>query len=122
MSVYHHHVRMVGLVQTILEAILAAVKAGLAKHAQQVRVNPQNNRDVQLRLDHHAIGYETCSMLSSAEHEILKDHKYKNISRNSAFLSGSNKPRMLFFLLINVKMPIIVGILTFMSRNNFILS
>ena len=36
------------------------------------------------------------------------------ISRNSAF-SDSDKPRMLFFLLINVKMPTIVGILTFMS-------
>ena len=29
---------------------------------------------------------------------------------------------MLFFLLINVKMPTIVGILTFMSRKNFMLS
>ena len=29
---------------------------------------------------------------------------------------------MLFFLLINVKMPSIVGILTFMSRKNFLLS
>ena len=29
---------------------------------------------------------------------------------------------MLFFLLINVKMPTIVGILIFMSRKNFILS
>ena len=43
------------------------------------------------------------------------------ISRNSAFL-GSDKPRMLFFPLINVKMPTIVGILTFMSRKTFILS
>ena len=43
------------------------------------------------------------------------------ILRNSAFL-GSDKPRMLFFPLINVKMPTIVGILTFMSRKNFILS
>ena len=34
--------------------------------------------------------------------------------------SGSDKSRMLFFLLINVKMPtIVVGILTFMSRKNF---
>ena len=32
---------------------------------------------------------------------------------------GSDKPRMLFFPLINVK---IVGILTFMSRKNFMLS
>ena len=29
---------------------------------------------------------------------------------------------MLFFLLINVKMPTTVDILTFMSRNNFMLS
>ena len=29
---------------------------------------------------------------------------------------------MLFFLLINVKMPTIVGILTFMSRKKFMLS
>ena len=36
--------------------------------------------------------------------------------------SGSYKPRMLFFRLINVKMPTIVGILTFMRRKNFMLS
>ena len=41
------------------------------------------------------------------------------ISRNSAFL-GPDKPKMLYFPLINVKMPTIVGILTFMSRKNFI--
>ena len=35
---------------------------------------------------------------------------------------GSDKPRMLFFPLINVKTPTIVGILTFMSRKNFMLS
>ena len=40
------------------------------------------------------------------------------ISSNSAFL-GSDKPRMLFFLLINVKMTFIVGILTFTSRKKF---
>ena len=39
------------------------------------------------------------------------------ISSNLAFL-GSEKPRVLFFPLINVKMPTIVGILTFMSRKN----
>ena len=43
------------------------------------------------------------------------------ISRNSAFFLGSDKPRMLFFPLINVKMPTVVGILTFMSRKNFML-
>ena len=47
--------------------------------------------------------------------------------RNSAFFwrwgrGGSGKPIMLFFLLINVKMPTIGGILTFMSRKNFMLS
>ena len=40
-------------------------------------------------------GYKIFSMLNSAEHEV--------------------------FLLINVKMPTIVGILTFMSRKNSIL-
>ena len=43
------------------------------------------------------------------------------ISRTSAF-SGSDKPRMLFFQNINVKMPINVDILTFISRKNFMLS
>ena len=37
------------------------------------------------------------------------------ISRNSAFL-GSDRLIMLFFLLLNVKMPTLVGILTFMNR------
>ena len=35
---------------------------------------------------------------------------------------GSGKLIMLFFLLTNVKMPTIVGILTFMSRKNFMLN
>ena len=59
-------------------------------------------------------------MLSSGEHEILNAHKYK-ISSNSAFL-GSDSHRMLFFPLINVKMQTFVGILTFMSRKNSMLS
>ena len=54
-------------------------------------------------------------MLNSAEHEILNAHEYKKIKKISIF-SGSDKPRMLFFLLSNVKMP------TFMSRKNFNLS
>ena len=44
------------------------------------------------------------------------------ISRNLAFFSDSDKPRMLFFLLINVKMPTIVGILSFLSTKNFMLN
>ena len=65
-------------------------------------------------------GYKTFFMLHSGEHEIVNAHKYKNINK-FGFL-GSDKPRKLFFPLINVKMPTIVGIFTFMSRKNFILS
>ena len=60
-------------------------------------------------------------MLNSVEHEILKAHKYKKYEKNQLF-SGSDKWRRLFFLLINVKMQTIVGILTFMSKKNFMLS
>ena len=60
-------------------------------------------------------------MLNSFEHEILNAHKYKNIKKYVFFL-GSHKPKMLCFPLINVKMPTIVSILTFMSRKDFILS
>ena len=48
-----------------------------------------------------ARGYKTFTMLSSAKHKIFHAHKYI-IPRNLAFL-GSDKPRLLFFLLINVK-------------------
>ena len=58
---------------------------------------------------------------NSVEHEILNAHKYKNIKKFVFFL-GSDKSRMLFFPLINVKMPTVVGILTFMSRKKFMLS
>ena len=47
-------------------------------------------------------------MLNSVEPEILISHKYKNIKTFS----------MLFFVFINVKLPTIVGVLTFMSRKN----
>ena len=60
-------------------------------------------------------------MLSSAEHVILDAHKYNNIKK-SGFFTGLDNPVMLFFLLITVKMPTGVGILTFMSRKNFMLS
>ena len=65
--------------------------------------------------------YKTIFMLYLAEHEILNAHKYKN-KKNQLF-SCSEKPiNLLFFLLINVKMPTIIGILTYISRKNFILS
>ena len=38
------------------------------------------------------------------------------------YFSDSEKSRMLFFLLINVKMPTVVGILTFISGKNVMLS
>ena len=60
-------------------------------------------------------------MLNSVEHEILNAHKYKIKSGHSAFL-GSVKPRMLFFTLIQVKMPTIIGILTSMSEKNFMVN
>ena len=66
-------------------------------------------------------GYKTFFMLNSAEHEILITHKYKKIRKLNIF-QAQTKPTMLFFLLINVKMPTIVGILTFMSRKNSMLN
>ena len=54
-------------------------------------------------------------MLNSTEHEILNAHKYKKY-QEIQFVSGSEKPRMLFFLVINVKMPTVVGILTFYEQ------
>ena len=56
-------------------------------------------------------------MLNRDEHEISNAHKYKKYQVIQHF-SGSDKPRMLFFLLINVEMPTAVGILTFMRRKN----
>ena len=67
-------------------------------------------------------GYKTSFMLNSVEHEIINAHKYKNIKQEIQLFSDSDKPRMLFSLLINVKMPTIVGILLFMSRKKFMLS
>ena len=49
---------------------------------------------------------------------MLMSIKYKEIGH----FSGSDKPRMLFFLLIKIEMPTIVGISTFMSKKNFKLS
>ena len=54
-------------------------------------------------------------MLISAEHKILNAHKYNNIKKLS-LVPGPDKPIMLFFLRMNVKMPTNVGILTIMSR------
>ena len=58
------------------------------------------------------------SMLNSAEHEILNGHKHKNTKKFQHF-SVSDKPRMLFFPLINVEMPTIVGILSYEQEKNY---
>ena len=76
-------------------------------------IEPQNGSVTRAR------GYKTFFLLNSLEHEISNAHKYKNIKKFS-FFSDSNKSRMLFFLLINVKMPTIVGILTFYQQEKFL--
>ena len=53
-------------------------------------------------------------MLKSAEHETLNAHECKHIKKFCIF--RSDKSRVPFFLLTNVKMPTIVGILTLMSK------
>ena len=63
----------------------------------------------------------TFFMLNSTEHEISTAHKSKMLKKVDFFIAF-NLSDMLFILLINVKMPTIVGILTFMSRINFMLS
>ena len=60
--------------------------------------------------------------LRSAEHEILNADKLKKNIKKFGCFSGLGRPRNLFFLLINVKMPTVVGISTFMSWKNFRLS
>ena len=47
-----------------------------------------------------ARGYQTFFMLKSAARRNLHGHKYKNTKKIKHF-SGSDKPRLLFFLLLN---------------------
>ena len=68
-------------------------------------------------------GYKTFFMLNSVENEILNAHKYKKYQEIRLFQAEiSLKCYFPPPPLINIKMPTIVGILTFMSRNNFMLS
>ena len=60
-------------------------------------------------------GYKTFFMLNSAEHEICPNNK-SQITNNCTLLS------MKISLLINMKMPTIVGIFIFISRETFMLS
>ena len=62
----------------------------------------------------------TLFMLNSTEHEISTAHKVKYLPMKKClalYLSD-----VVFIMLINVKMSTIVGILTFMSRINLVLS
>ena len=60
-------------------------------------------------------------MLNSTEHEITTAHKNLKYGQMKTLLALSLSD-VVFIMLINVKMPTIVGILTFMSRINFVLS
>ena len=60
-------------------------------------------------------------MLNSTEQEISTAHKKLEYRQIKKFLDLSLSD-VVFIMLINVKMPKIVGILTFMSRINFMVS
>ena len=60
----------------------------------------------------------SCSTQLSTKFQLLIKLKYRQIKKFLA-LSLSD---VVFIILINIKMPTIVGILTFMSRINFLLS
>ena len=64
-------------------------------------------------------GYKTFFMLNSTEYEISTAHKTKIPTKKFLALSLSD---VVLIMLINVKMSTIVGILTFISRINFVLS
>ena len=59
-------------------------------------------------------------MLNSTEHEISTAQKKLKYIQIKKFLALSLLD-VVFIMLINVKVSIIVGILTFMSRINFVL-
>ena len=75
-------------------------------------------------------GFETFFVLNSVEHEILNAHKYRNIKKFGLFKAQLSLELLFsrsYMLkcqspLVNVKMPTIVGILTFTSGENFMLS
>ena len=62
-------------------------------------------------------------MLNSAEHEICPANKSKITNNcNSSLLNIAEHKICLLSLLINMKMPTIVGIFIFISRENLMLS
>ena len=62
-----------------------------------------------------ARGYIFFFMLSSTKHKLSTAYRQMNK------LLALNLSDVVFIMLINVKMPTFVGILTFMSRINFVL-
>ena len=67
-------------------------------------------------------GYKTFFILTSTEHEVSTAPKNGNNEKLRSFFSSLNLSDIVFIMLINVKMPTIVGILTFISRIKFVLS
>ena len=62
-----------------------------------------------------------CSCSTQLGMKFKNVHKYKNIKKFGLFKAQLSL-ECLFFPLIHVKMPTIVGILTFMSGENFMLN
>ena len=85
---------------------------------------PGHFRKLRLRVDYDGkpgpkvIKLFSCSTQLSTKFQVLIKLKYRRVKK---FLALSLSDAV-FILLINVKMPTIVGILTFMSRINFVLS
>ena len=71
--------------------------------------------------DFWPLGYKTFFMLNSTEHEISPAHKNLSYRQMKKFIALGLSD-VVFIMLINVKKLTIVGILTFMSRINFVLS
>ena len=67
-------------------------------------------------------GYKTFFMLNSAEHEIFHANKSQSTNNAKFFLAKHVKLSMKISLLINMKMPTIVGIFISTSREKFMLS
>ena len=66
-------------------------------------------------------GYKTFFMLNSTANEISTVHYNLNAVKIKIAIAF-NLSFVVFIMLINVKMPTIVGILTFVSRTDFMLS
>ena len=67
-------------------------------------------------------GYKTFFMLNSTEHEISTARNNNENTDKEVSCFKSLRCCIIFIMLINVKMQTLVGILTFMSRINFMLS